>query len=299
MDLKSPVSLEAAVGALVLSNEKIQPYMRAAADDSNFINDNLAETIKKPTGPAPIIGILGAKGGVGATTVAINLASAISDSFKTTLIDTNLQQPDIALMLGNQPKYHLGDLIGRREHLDKKLFAACCETISLPTGRLDFISPPLDLDKSLSIDLNLFLDCLETVKAFTELIVIDLPKQLDATLMGLIDQCDLLLVVLEPSLTGILAGKRWLTALDDLDYPVENLSIVINRSGGRMKHLEGEIKSTLPVSHQWKLPNAFATLEESSLSGEPAVTRLPRDGYSRAVKKIALAIGQVLDGRRG
>ncbi|MBZ0189155.1 MAG: hypothetical protein K8F91_23120, partial [Candidatus Obscuribacterales bacterium] len=80
---------------------------------------------------------------------------------------------------------------------------------------------------------------------------------------------------------------------------VENLSIVINRSGGRMKHLEGEIKSTLPVSHQWKLPNAFATLEESSLSGEPAVTRLPRDGYSRAVKKIALAIGQVLDGRRG
>src|SRR5438105_3154382 len=50
---------------------------------------------------APVIGVLGVKGGAGATTIAINLAFAMSKRYgSATLIDANLQQPDTAAMLG-------------------------------------------------------------------------------------------------------------------------------------------------------------------------------------------------------
>src|SRR5690606_36824899 len=54
---------------------------------------------------APVIGILGAKGGVGSTTIAINLAATmIGEGLDAPLADLNLQQPDVALMLGKQPQ---------------------------------------------------------------------------------------------------------------------------------------------------------------------------------------------------
>src|SRR5580658_8825890 len=44
----------------------------------------------------PVVGVLGAKGGSGATTIAVNLAVAIASMrVRTTLIDANLQQPDL------------------------------------------------------------------------------------------------------------------------------------------------------------------------------------------------------------
>src|SRR5436305_831516 len=75
---------------------------------------------------APVIGVLGVKGGVGATTIAVNLAFAMSKRFgSATLIDANLQQPDTALMLGRESNYSLIDLMQRQE-LSREVFDACC-----------------------------------------------------------------------------------------------------------------------------------------------------------------------------
>ncbi|MBK9143830.1 MAG: AAA family ATPase [Candidatus Melainabacteria bacterium] len=261
-------------------------------DNSRTEQDSVknADPAQSPPGrskPAPVIGILGAKGGVGATTLAINLAVALAATRKTTLIDTNAQQPDVALMLGNQPKNSLADLLDRRERLDEKILQACCEIIAIPEGKLDFVSPPLDLEESLAMDLRGLAECLPALRSHAGFVVLDLSKQLDSAFMSLIDQCHFLVMVLEPSLTGILAGKRWLAALLDLGLTHDRIGIAVNRSGGRMKHLEAEIRSTLPVGARWRLPNAFASLEESCLAGEPALVRLPRDGYSKAVRVIA------------
>lgn len=256
-----------------------------------------ADAAQSPPGmsePAPVVGILGAKGGVGATTLAINLAVALATTRKTTLIDTNAQQPDVALMLGNQPKYTMADLLDRRERLDEKVLQACCETIDIPEGKLDFISPPLDLEEALAMDLRGLADCLPALRRHAGYVVLDLPRQLDSAFMSLSDQCDFIVMVLEPSLTGILAGKRWLSALLDLGITAERIGLAVNRSGGRMKHLEAEIKSTLTVGTRWRLPSAFASLEESCLAGEPALVRLPRDGYSKAVRVIARDLAKEL-----
>lgn len=50
-----------------------------------------------------VIGILSAKGGVGKTTTAINIATALNEfGYSTLLIDTDLTSPNVGLFLGNQ-----------------------------------------------------------------------------------------------------------------------------------------------------------------------------------------------------
>ena len=118
-----------------------------------MLSKNKAKTTAK------VIGILGAKGGVGATTVSINMAAALASTAanKTiSLLDANLQQPDAACLLNCTPRYSLLDL-ARRSALDDEVIAACAENIILEPAKLArqfrLFSPPLDANLALQVSL--------------------------------------------------------------------------------------------------------------------------------------------------
>lgn len=245
---------------------------------------------------APVLGIIGAKGGAGSTTLAINLAVAAA-SFKedVTLIDCNLQQPDVALMVGARAEFSLSDLIKRRDRLDKNVFRACSETLILREGQaINLISPPADLEQSLTTDLASLAPCLNRIRSFTEIVLLDLPKALDHDLLSLLDQCDALLLVLESSLCSIAAAQRWLGTFRELGYGSQSVGIAVNRSGGKLKHLETEVKAALSGYRQWRVPNEYSLLEQAAMSGRPLVLPNSRDGYSKAIRVIAGELDSLL-----
>lgn len=247
---------------------------------------------------APIVGVLGAKGGVGSTTLTINLAIASAQKHTdVTVIDSNLQQPDVNLMLGSHAKYSLNDLLARRTQLDAHVLSACSETIVVNgANRANFVSPSADLETSMATDLGLLPGCLDSIKKLTDRVYIDLPKLLDKDMLALLDKCDLIVLVVEPSLASITAGKRWLNIFNQLDYAAERTMIAINRTGGKLKHLEVEASASFKGYKQCKLPNVYCALEQSVIAGKPLLLNDDKDAYSKAVRDIANQLDSWISG---
>jgi pilus assembly protein CpaE len=245
-----------------------------------------------------VIGVLGAKGGVGATTIAINLASALVAEFgASTLLDSNLQQPDAANILGADVKYSLLDLLARKE-FSADILDACSNTID-GAANLKLLTAPTSGQGGLQTTLSQVAECLDSVRKFSGSWVVDLPKYLDRHLVTMVDRCNVMLIVFEPTIAGVAAARRWLRLLADLEYPEERTLLVINRSGSKLRIAEKEITTALSNMAVFKIPNAYEMAEECTAIAAPVVVKFPGSAYSRAIKGLAKQIVTVLNEQVG
>ncbi|HEY9786459.1 MAG TPA: AAA family ATPase [Candidatus Obscuribacterales bacterium] len=274
-------------GALVASAPK---------EDRHFIDQPDVEHSKEIA--SPVIGVLGSKGGVGATTVAVNLGASFAlaggASARTTLIDANFQQPDAALILSKDPVNTLSDLIQRSEHMSRQMFDACCYEVSSGQKSFAVISPPFSGEAAVQFNLSMLAACMQSIGSYSDLWVVDLPKVLDRHLVTMLDLCSAIVLVVEPNLTSIAAAKRWLDSFDDLGYAREGIVIAVNRSGGKVRHVEEHLHNAFQSRPLVKVPNVYAQAEECAITGQPLVMKHPRDAYAKSIAAIAATIDRFI-----
>lgn len=236
---------------------------------------------------SPIIGVLGAKGGVGATTIALNLTAALSaDSNGAMLIDANLQQPDAAVMLGLESKYGLLDLLERRADVDANIVNACSMRFSASLS-CRMITPPTTGAATAPLHASDIANCLPSWRDAADAWVVDLPRYLDKHLVMLMDRCDVVCLVVEPTITALNAAKRWQQIFTELEYPDEKIVVVVNRWGGKVKLVEKQLQNLPQFADCAKVPNAYELTELACTRGEPAIAIDARAPYSVAIKKLA------------
>jgi Flp pilus assembly CpaE family ATPase len=272
---------------------------------TNHVTTGSPRTAKKSTKAsaekkaqaAPIIGVLGAKGGAGATTTAINICAALGRRFGgATLIDANLQQPDAATILGKDVEHSLSDLVGKKDNLEPRLLNACGQTIDENTRLL---SPPIDGRAAMAMDLSAVAACLDSMRQYSGGWVIDLPRHLDKHLVTLLDRCDIIVLVFEPTLAAALSAQRWLKIFADLDYPADKIICAVTRSGGKLKTVESQIGSLEEFGSLAKIPNSFELLERCAAMGQIAVNAHKSHTYASAIGKLCDAIDERLQKNGG
>lgn len=98
-----------------------------------------------------LVYVLGARGGVGATTIATSLAWSLAENNRrhTVLVDLGLQTGDAALQLDAVPDHALCDALGHPERVDKLLLERGLKHI---TNRLSLFASlePLDIETAIS-----------------------------------------------------------------------------------------------------------------------------------------------------
>ncbi len=216
---------------------------------------------KKSAKRGNLVTVFAPKGGVGCTTVAVNLAIALQKQVergkKVALLDASLQFGDVGVMLNLQSSRSIADLAVRTDELDKDMLSSVMTPH--PSGVKVLLSPPhpeaaedLWLSESGAGDgggPNRKLRAITGALANSfDLIVADTWSRVDDVTLSLLDEATLILVVITPIIPAIKSARLFLDVTYKLGYPTEKIGLVVNhadrRTGLRVDQIE---KALMPA----------------------------------------------------
>ena len=184
-----------------------------------------------------LIGVLGVKGGVGTTTVALNVGAALLKSGENPVLsDFRPGIGGMGLMLGADND-GVGSLLRELEITPESVSKAI---ISHETGLRALVSASNPHDAALDYDLDQPLEIVQALRRFGNPTIIDLGNGLTRASAEIIDKVDKLLFVIEASAVGLEMANLQLDVLDDLIGGDRISIVVVNRSQSTLPWHEAE-----------------------------------------------------------
>jgi pilus assembly protein CpaE len=159
-----------------------------------------------------IIAIVGAKGGVGASTVAHNVAWAIARdlALDSVVIDLDLAFGTAGLDYNQDPTQGIANAVFSPDRLDTaymdRLLSKCTEHLSL-------LAAPATLEQVYDFGANAFDSVFDTLRMTTPCIVLDIPHQWSGWTKRALVGADDILIVAEPDLANLRNTKNMLSLL--------------------------------------------------------------------------------------
>jgi pilus assembly protein CpaE len=183
--------------------------------------------IERPKQPAPLLAVLGAKGGVGATTVACQLAFALQRRAPAVVVDLDVPSGDVALYLDVTPSYHLGDLRVDAESVDATFLRSLLATH--PSGIRVLAAPKRieDLDQMSVRNLERTLELLQKDFAW---VVVDASRLWNDWSLRALDLVDQILLVTSFDLPTLNHTRTQLELFRRLGH-LSKVRLIANRKG--------------------------------------------------------------------
>lgn len=243
-------------------------------------------TAKKRQG-GKILTIFGAKGGVGTTTIATNLAVNLAAHTEKSviLVDLNLQLGNAALFLNMRPEYSIVDVANHIDDLDPDLLN---EVLPKHSSGVRLLSGPFRVEEAESIMGSHFDRILAVLKSAFEYIIIDTNSFLDEVILRVFDQSDTILTVSTSDLPALYNTRRCLDIFQRMGYGQDKVLFILNRCGSHDAIVLQEVEKSTNYPVYWKIPNQdYATVVSSINQGIPISIMSPRSKVSVCFKKLA------------
>ena len=214
--------------------------------------------------------VMNAKGGSGATMLACNIATIMSQHLKsrTALVDLDVQFGTLPLYFDMMPKHSILEaleIIGSLDPVGLDGFM-----MSHPGGPRILGSKPekVVLPDEVSADqLKLLLDMLQQDN---EQIVVDVPRQIDHITTTVLERADRILIVTQQTLTHIRDTVRLLGILkEELLIPDERILLVVNRYDKSSVVTIDDINKTVQSNSAILIPNDYKNATQSENIGIP------------------------------
>ncbi len=248
-----------------------------------------AESIRR----ADIIAVFSPKGGVGCTTVAINLAVALRTMSEkpVTLLDADLRFGDIDTALNISSASSIGSLVSQLDDMDDQLLDR--SLITHKSGVRVVIAPP-HLDMADAIRPEHLKKLLARLSELDEgYIVVDAWSSLDDCTLTILDNCQQLIVITTPQVTAMRDVHRFLEVLDLLGYSRSQTLLVLNhcyhRSEARVKDLERALGFPIVQEIEYAPNHVTASLNR----GVPLVQEYRDSPAARSIRQLA---ERIIDG---
>ena len=180
--------------------------------------------------PGRIITVFSPKGGVGRTTVAVNLAVVAASEMgkKVALVDASFQFGDVGVLLNLNPKNKsIADLIPDMAEGDPEMIDQVMVTHG--SGLRVMLAPPSP-EMSELITTAFLRRILERLRETHDLVIVDSWPWFHDTTLSLLDLSDDILALLTLEITNIKNIRLFLEVADQLGYPAGKIKLVLNRA---------------------------------------------------------------------
>jgi pilus assembly protein CpaE len=245
-----------------------------------------ASTTKGPQ----VIAITGAAGGVGCTTLAVNLATTLAKASadEVVLTDFDLMLGSLDACLDIIPDHTLQGVVQNIDRLDLTLLK---RSMTRHSSGLYVLPHPVAMEDAAKLDPESLRRVLQLLKAAFPTVIIDTSKGLQSSDFIAFEMADIILIVLQLDLTCLRNTSRLLHLFQQFDGLPERLRLVVNRAGSHESEISAKkAEETLKMPISWHIPNSAKTVHAARAKGVPIEAVAPGSRVHQAILEIAKGV---------
>ena len=238
-----------------------------------------------------VISIFGSKGGVGTTTVAVNLAISMAQgetAQSVALIDMNTLFGEIPLFLEMSPQFHWGEITKNIDRLDDTFLA---NILTPHRSGIKVLPSPAYLNGHIRPTPEIMSRLLALMRRMFDYVIIDGGQSTNDTSLKVLEISDKLLLITILSLPCLANTNKLMRSLSDLGYvDRDRIKVVLNRYMKKgdisLKDAEAGIGTTLFRT----IPNDYGATMTAINNGQPLVSIAPKTPIVRSFTDLAASL---------
>lgn len=236
------------------------------------------------------IAVAGSSGGVGSTSLAVNIGCALAadEANSVALIDLDMAVGDADVFLDAIPDYTLVDVAENVSRLD---FSLLKKSMTKHASGLYLLPRPVNLQDVPLIAADDFGRVVGLLKATFSHLIFDLSKSYSDVDMVAMQECKHLMLVTQLDLPGLRNVVRLLMSFDQIEGFRDKTKVVINRMGLGTDHIGiKKAQETINSEIFATVPNDYRTMAEARNNGVPLMIQAPKAGITQSVINLAHAL---------
>lgn len=237
-----------------------------------------------------VVAILGSRGGVGCTSLAVNLGCTLADdkNNNVALLDLDLALGDADVALDLIPSSTLADVAQNVSRLDMQFLK---RSLCQHSSGLSLLPHPTNISDLGLIHEEHLQRAISLLRAAYTHLVLDLSKSFTVTDLTGMRMADVILLVTQLELTSLRNTVRILLTMEAEEGLTEKIRVVLNRVGSE----EGDIglekaEETIGKPIFWQVPNDFKAMMGSRNAGVPLIQHSPKSKAHQAIQGLANAL---------
>ena len=241
-------------------------------------------TLKGTDGTAPMICVLGPKGGTGKTVTAANLAAALARSgHSVSALDLDLQFGDLALAMGVRPEKTMYDLVQSGGSLDADKLEAFVMTHE---SGVRVLVAPTRPDQASSVGPEFLREVYPLLRATSDFVVLDSSPGFTPEVISAIDNSTYLCLVGTLDTLSLKNTRLGLETLDLMGYDPDRIVLVLNRADSRVGIDDDDVLAVVGREPDVSVPSDV-DVPRSINEGVPLVLAKPDSAAAKAFQSLA------------
>lgn len=287
--LTKPPALDDLINAVQQAG-KVAHQERRKASQAHFASSGHSPALSSR---GKIISVYSPKGGIGCSTLAVNLAATLhNEETNTVLVDANLEFGDIADLFNLQSSHSVLDLEQRTGDLDFQVIEEIL--ITHPSGIRILAAPGPERAEQVSSDQ--FLEVLEYLRDLYPYVLVNTTSQLTECTIAALEISDLLILVASQDIPTVARVRKFIDTLPLLAINPERVLVVLNQFDKRSDINQEVIEKSIKHPVQVTVPKDVRAAAISVNRGLPFMLKsdLKPRPISRAVLNLAENVRQEL-----
>ncbi|MGA2617355.1 MAG: pilus assembly protein CpaE [Thermoguttaceae bacterium] len=243
----------------------------------------------RPRG-SQVLAIAGSLGGVGTTSLAVNLACILAQNPKNSvaLVDLDLCLGDADVFLDAIPDYTLVDVAQNVTRLD---FSLLKRSLTKHSSGVYLLPRPVQLEDMALITADDLRRVIGLLKATFTHLVLDLSKGYSPIDLVALEMASHILLVTQLDLPCLRNVVRLMSSFNEMDGIADKVKIVVNRAGLESGHITlKKAEETIGKEVFWQLPNDYRTMIDARNNGVPLVEQSPKAAVTQSIAALAAAL---------
>ena len=259
--------------------------------------DKISEAVNKESfKEGKIITVIGSKGAVGTTTIAVNLAVSLAakkEVQSVALIDMNLLFGDLPLFLDSKPEYNWSDITKTISRLDDTFLK---NILSVDASGVCVLPSPSCLRDQNEVTPEIIEHLLMLMRRVFDFVIIDGGQPLDDISFKNLELSDIILLVSILSYPCLSITNKLLRAIRDLGFPPdEKIKILINRYLKKSKTSIEDAEASFKKEIFWTIPNDYQTTSTAINKGKSLAQFAPLKNITKNFRKLATKVAYESD----